>query len=1149
MIKVAFINVYGQTGLTHQKLFEIENFIQKHRLEIICLQETNVSEDTFLECNYIYKNFYITPNNSKSGYGTCTLVKKNFTVTNIIKDSDGRFISMDIDEKLTVVNIYLPSGTDQKTKTERESIIDNLPNLLLYKKESGIIGGDFNCITDKQDALLHPDQKMSKCLKKLIKLYDLSDAFRNLFPMQKQFSRYYVWKGATGATRIDRCYSWGNFKSRDAAYHALSFSDHLAHVVSFQSPSELYQKENPRKRSIYKIKHWLVKDATFQERIRSEFEHWMEMKEHFSAIYFWEEVVKPGIRKVAIQREREINQEKMQELQALQLKLDFYLSELKNSDSKNYSERLSNYDLAKKNLNDFYQKRAKVILYQNRSEIFEMSDATKIYHFESLSNYIKQSTIDKIEVGNQIYEKKEDVEGAINSALQESMSKSHSIDSSAFNDLFSFDVPQISQSDNMLLTQEINRSELRKALLKLRSKAAPGLDSIPSGLYVTMFSLFAPLMLEVFNEIINGQTPAASMRTSIVQYLNKPKKANSVKLSDKRKISILCTDFKCLEKILANRLKRVMSKFISQSQYAIKPRKISHAVSAARDLINVATKNNIPMGFLSLDMEAAFDNLNMEYVYLCLARYGFSKSAIDIFKNIYSEAMAMSYINGSMSKLILDQAGNLRQGGCGSMELFVVGVNPLVQLLEKKLRGVVLYSAPIIGPVRKYETNLAPFEKTGKLVGYVDDICPVVTSKEEFFIVDKCLRLFEFSSGCMFHRNPTTQKCKITLYGSWKRKYNQENIPLSFLKISDHLDILGIKLFETWRKTQRENGSKLVSKVKLVADRWKGGRFYSFLLRPHIVNTYLFSNIWYTAGVMDLQLGHLDEIQKKGNHYVHSDCFLKPQNVVNYMPKSQMGLGLMNVRAKSLALFIKNILSEAYSGSNCYLSSVLDYYCQDMELEPVPVRPDYMTEGLINKIKLVLQSCSSLNTKSIYRVLLYEHLNIGEDFKLKVETDNPDLNKENAVSLVTSKLLSVNARNIVWKYFHNVIHDDLREGKIKNVLPICKLCLEAGIDRVHIYYTCVKYKGCGKRLVEVMRTFGQYICEDDLVNLVIGDSTSASMWLAANYLYFVTEYRENCSPQKFQQFLHQEFEIFKKSKFCDENLISSLMMMINLFGN
>ena len=166
-----------------------------------------------------------------------------------------------------------------------------------------------------------------------------------------------------------------------------------------------------------------------------------------------------------------------------------------------------------------------------------------------------------------------------------------------------------------------------------------------------------------------------------------------------------------------------------------------------------------------------------------------------------------------------------------------------------------------------------------------------------------------------------------------------------------------------------------------------------------------------------------------------------------------MGLGLMNVRTKSLALFIKNIISEAYSGSNCYLNAVLDYYCQDMEFEPVPIRPHYMTDDLISKMKLVLQSGTLLDTKCIYEILLSEHLNIGGDFKLKVEIDNPDLNTQNAVSLVTSKLLSVNVRNIVWKYFHNVIHDDLRESRIKNSIPICKLCLETGIDRVHIYYT------------------------------------------------------------------------------------------------
>ena len=174
---------------------------------------------------------------------------------------------------------------------------------------------------------------------------------------------------------------------------------------------------------------------------------------------------------------------------------------------------------------------------------------------------------------------------------------------------------------------------------------------------------------------------------------------------------------------------------------------------------------------MSLDMEAAFDNLSLEYVYKCLDKYGFSDTAVNIFRNIYSEAMALCYINGSMSKVILDLTGNLRQGGCCSMEIFVVGVNPLLQLLEKKLKGVTLYETPIQGPLNENDIALPKFIKSGKIIGFVDDACPIVRTEAEFFIVNDCLILFEAASGCKFHRNPATQKCKITLYGPWKRKY------------------------------------------------------------------------------------------------------------------------------------------------------------------------------------------------------------------------------------------------------------------------------------------------------------------------------------------------------------------------------------------
>ena len=52
-MKIAFINTYGQSGLSDQKLLELESFIEYNRLDIVCLQETDVKEDTFLQCNIL----------------------------------------------------------------------------------------------------------------------------------------------------------------------------------------------------------------------------------------------------------------------------------------------------------------------------------------------------------------------------------------------------------------------------------------------------------------------------------------------------------------------------------------------------------------------------------------------------------------------------------------------------------------------------------------------------------------------------------------------------------------------------------------------------------------------------------------------------------------------------------------------------------------------------------------------------------------------------------------------------------------------------------------------------------------------------------------------------------------------------------------
>jgi len=82
-------------------------------------------------------------------------------------------------------------------------------------------------------------------------------------------------------------------------------------------------------------------------------------------------------------------------------------------------------------MQSFYQKRAKIILLQNRAEIFDMSDATKLYHYESLDRYVLKSEIKKIEVNGRIYEGQTEVEYAINRSLEETMSEKFTLDRDA----------------------------------------------------------------------------------------------------------------------------------------------------------------------------------------------------------------------------------------------------------------------------------------------------------------------------------------------------------------------------------------------------------------------------------------------------------------------------------------------------------------------------------------------------------------------------------------------------------------------------------------------------------------------------------------------------------------------------------------------
>ena len=271
-ITIAFTYIGGQSRLSVDKQLQIEEFLKRYKCDILNLQETNIEPETFSTCSYISNNYNILENNSINNYGTSSLIKSEFVVENVRCDSDGRVLIFDVGP-MTFGNLYFNSGTDSVARGGREKICSEvLPNLLINSKENGCIGGDLNCIIDKKDATKYPEAKMSKCLQRLVKLRNWKDSFRQLYPTTQKFSRFYENSRAEGASRIDRCYQYGNLEVVQATYVPVAFSDHFAHVVEFMVPDNFSYILSPKCRPSFKDRAEVIRDLVFKERLEGSLE-------------------------------------------------------------------------------------------------------------------------------------------------------------------------------------------------------------------------------------------------------------------------------------------------------------------------------------------------------------------------------------------------------------------------------------------------------------------------------------------------------------------------------------------------------------------------------------------------------------------------------------------------------------------------------------------------------------------------------------------------------------------------------------------------------------------------------------------------------------------------------------------------------------
>ena len=97
-------------------------------------------------------------------------------------------------------------------------------------------------------------------------------------------------------------------------------------------------------------------------------------------------------------------------------------------------------------------------------------------------------------------------------------------------------------------------------------------------------------------------------------------------------------------------------------------------------------------------------------------------------------------------------------------------------------------------------------------------------------IIYRGAAIFEAASGCILYRDPMSNKVELLLLGRWKGSLQQEDLPVRYIALSKHLDILGVQLKSTYTQTREVNGNILQEKVNKTTGSWQGGQYMSLSL-------------------------------------------------------------------------------------------------------------------------------------------------------------------------------------------------------------------------------------------------------------------------------------------------------------------------------
>ena len=362
-------------------------------------------------------------------------------------------------------------------------------------------------------------------------------------------------------------------------------------------------------------------------------------------------------------------------------------------------------------------------------------------YFHKMANaHRRRNCLGKISINGKMIEKEADIKVGMIDAFKNLLSASSewrpSLPDLSFN--------EIGIEVASKLEEVFSEEEIWTAISGLNGDKAPGPDGFPLAFWSFSWDFVKAEVLGFFKEFHEQGKFVRSINATFLVLI--PKKQNVADLKDLRPISLVGGLYKILAKVLANRIKRVMSKVISPEQSAfVEGRQILDAVLIANEAVDTIIRRKESGIVCKLDIEKAYDHLSWEFLIQVLEKMGFGKRWVSWVKWCISTASFSILVNGSPAGFFQNSRG-LRQGDPLSPYLFVIGMEALSRLLNRAVDGNFLSGSQIVGR-----------DGVGSVIShllYADDTLLFCgASKDQLKYLSWILMWFEAMSGLRINLN------------------------------------------------------------------------------------------------------------------------------------------------------------------------------------------------------------------------------------------------------------------------------------------------------------------------------------------------------------------------------------------------------------